>query len=488
MRKVIFILISVFIVYAKNIVVWMDDYFNSNIQKTIILAMKASNLEDAELIKDRYYEGLLSLIDNPLYYKDENKLVDGISVDKVFKEDGFYNAFKIDINNKFIIIDGVKFDKNERKAFRLKLKKKIEGNELKELFRMLVFYFEFPLMEFDKKSSKSMPYLVVKDKGVNVYYYRSKNILVTKEVDDDLVDKALELKLISKKSPYQFCNLISMNVADRVFSDEDEVTLEDYYLPYEFKIGFVVRKYEDIDYYKPFKCQSVDGLSKEDFDNFIYNSLGIYTYKNINFFPVVGGINEDNKVAISDKNGNVTLFDENGKVLNHYNFNKRDIIALKFYNNSIVLKTILDNYINGQIFFYNTPDLKINNNRELLFESEKVDIDFPVLCAVNHYGTLIVGGANGQLVKIKDKQKVFLKGLKGDIVKIKFIGKDKFGVITSDGEFAIYDLKSQFPIKIFPMLGYSYADLDVNGKYILLVNKNYYFYLIEKDILLKGIK
>jgi len=482
MKKIVFLLMLITSLFSQEFVVWMSNDFNKNIEKVIKLALNQVG-KDAKIIKYKHYEGLYSLIENPNYYKNETKLVDGLLADKIFRENAFYDVLKINLEKKHITITGVKFNKEENRAFRLELKKDVKNNLSKTLFNMLIFYFKFPVSNYSLKSAKGIPSLIVKDKNINVYYYKNNSVMVTKKIDEDLVEEALKLHLISKKSPYQFCNLISMNVANKVFSEDNEVSLEDYYLPYDFKVGFLIRKYKAINYYKPFKCQSIDGLVKENFENFIYDKLGVDVYKKIDFFPVAAEIKKDNDVSISDEDGKVTSYKNNDKTVKY--FNVSDIIGLK--NGKPI--SLLNNYINGEIYFQKTPYIKINNNRKIFVNNKKIDLAFKATYGVYKYGIAIIGGENGNLVRVRnEKIDKYYKGIEGNVLKIKFIDSNNFALITSKGEFAIFNINKNFPIKIFPLLGYSYADFDLNDKYILLVNQNYYFYLLKKEIFLKGIK
>jgi len=76
-------------------------------------------------------------------------------------------------------------------------------------------------------------------------------------------------------------------------------------------------------------------------------------------------------------------------------------------------------------------------------------LSFKVTYGVYKYGIAIIGGKNGNLVRVRnEKIDKYYKGIEGNVLKIKFIDSNNFALITSKGEFAIFNINKNFPIKV----------------------------------------
>jgi len=506
MKKLILLIITVLLIRAENIyILWLGDDFNKNVEKVIRYSI-SKKFNEFKLKKIKNYEGLYSFFTDAKYYTDKTKLIDGLNSDSRLRNDGIYYIFKLDINKDFISLIGVKFykDNGEFRVIPLKLFKKLDSKNPKyvaSLISKMIYFFISLDFDWNKVSAKGINPLFIKKDKIKVYYFKNVNIMLTQDIDKDYVELAEKLGLISTYSPWDFCKLIGMEVAHKQFTKDDEVSLEDYYVIDDFISGFLIRKFSKNNYEdKNFKCESTNGLIEDNFEDYLYYKLGIDSYFKVSFLPVKGDFYlENNKTYayISNNNGEVYSFE-------FYNGEWKKRVFGKSYNQAFIDKlvviskdnikihSILNNYINHNLFFQKEKGFYVDNNRHLFINKKYIKLPFKVTYVLEKNGDYIIGGENGNLIKLilRNKKRFVFKGLKGRIEKIVSFSDDKIGVITDKGEFVIYSLnsKTNYPIKSFPLLGYPYGDISSKGNYIMLINQNYYIYFINKNILFKGFK
>ena len=506
MRKLILLIITIIFINAENIyILWLGDYFNKNVEKVIRYSI-SKKFDDFKLEKIKNYEGLYSFFTDSKYYTDKTKLIDGLNADSRLRNDGIYYIFKLNINKNFISIVGVKFYKNdgEFKVLPLSLYKKLSSKNpeyVSSLLSKMIYFFVSLDFNWKKVNAKGIAPLFIKKDNIKVYYFKNVNIILTQDIDKDYVELAEKLGLISTYSPWDFCKLIGMEVARKQFNKDDEVSLEDYYVVDDFISGFLIRKFSKNDYKdRDFKCETTNGLVEDNFEDYLYYKLGIDSYFKVSFLPVKGDFYlENNKTYayVSNNNGEVYSFEL-------YNGEWKKRVFGKSYDEPFIDKlvviskdrvkihSILDNYINHNLFFQKERDFYVDNNRHLFINKKYIELPFRVTYVLKKDNSYLIGGENGNLIKfiLRNKKRFVFKGLRGRVEKIVLLSNDKIGVITDKGEFSIYSLnsKTSYPIKSFPLLGYPYGDISAKGNYIMLVNQNYYIYFINKNILFKGLK
>ena len=482
---------------------------------------------DINFKKQFSYQALLATINNPDYYKDNKKLVTGLVADSIFDRDGYYVVFHIKDEDNKIILNGVKFLKDgvNGKAQRFYFVKsyKTKKEKIDYILNMLYFSVKSDILTSHPQNRKGVKPIISKEgNNLEVIFFKQKEVGVFNDV---VAEKDIKLAKIlglikgelDSEVAYNYCNFMNMLLPNQNFiNKDDEYSFEDYFIQTSFVDGYKIFKKFYPKEEKNFRCMdNAYTLNKEPLEDYELNELGLVFKLNNNKFNVAGGIYEDKnnlKIVLVDNNGYVSLWQNDNKTKDFYidtpvkgiedilvdsygfdiiAFNKRVKYDLDGY--FITSKSIYNHFLDNKYYFKISLNNKINIYNELLINNKKMELDFKVLTFYDESSLLYVGGENGKLISIfkNGKIKTQYQGLKGDIVKIisiKYNFKRYLGVITSKGEFVIYDKNKNKPLISFPQIGYGYNNIKDTQKHILLINSNYTSYVLMKKVLFKGQK